>query len=96
MDYTNAFDSVHRNKLLKCLKKVDIPDKLITLTALALIHTRAGVKLNREFTEEFIVKCGVKQGDPLSATLFSLGIGKILKEMELRGNITTRLKQCIA
>jgi len=43
-----------------------------------------------------IVKCGIKQGDPLSATLFSLVIDTILKQMELRGNITTRLKQCIA
>jgi len=28
--------------------------------------------------------------------LFSLVIDTILKQMELRGNITTRLKQCIA
>jgi len=64
--------------------------------ALTLIHTRARVKVNRDFTEEFIVNCGVKQGDPLSATLFSLVIDTLLKQMELRGNITTRLKQCIA
>ena len=31
--------------------------------------------------------------DPLSATLFSLFIDTILKQMGLRGNITTRLKQ---
>ena len=35
-----------------------------------------------------------KQGDPLSATLFSTAMDSILKEMELRGNISTRLKQC--
>ena len=64
--------------------------------ALTLIHTRARVKVNRDFTEEFIVKCRVKQGDPLSATLFSLFIDTILKQMELRGNITTCLKQCTA
>jgi len=96
VDYTYAFDSVHRNKLIECLKKFDVPDKLIRLIALTLIHTRAKVKVNRDFTEEFIAKCGVKQGDPLSATMFSLVIDTILKQMELRGNITTRLKQCIA
>ena len=96
MDYTHAFDSVHRNKLIECLKKFDVPDKLIRLMALTLIHTRARVKVNRDFTEEFIVKCRVKQGDPLSATLFSLFIDTILKQMELRGNITTCLKQCTA
>jgi len=94
--YTHAFGSVHRNKLLGCLKKFDVPDKLIRLIALILIHTRARFKVNRDFTEECIVKCGVKQGDPLSATLFSLVIDTILKQMELRGNIAKRQKQCIA
>jgi len=47
VDYTHAFDSVHRNKLIECLKKFYV------------IHTRARVKVNGNFTEEFIVKCGV-------------------------------------
>jgi hypothetical protein len=37
-----------------------------------------------------------KQGDPLSATLFSNAMDSILKKMELRGNISTILKQCTA
>jgi hypothetical protein len=27
VDYTHAFDSVYRNKLIECLKKFDVPDK---------------------------------------------------------------------
>ena len=38
----------------------------------------------------------VKQGDPLSATLFNIAMDCILQKMDLRGNISTRLKQCIA
>jgi hypothetical protein len=38
----------------------------------------------------------VKQGDPLSATLFSIVIDDILKQPELMGNVSTRLKQCSA
>jgi len=41
VDYTHAFDSVYRNKLIECLKKFDVPDKLIRLIALTLIQTRA-------------------------------------------------------
>ena len=78
------------------IKEIYVPDKFIRLIALTLIHIRARVKVNRDFTEEFMVKCGVKQGDPLSATVFSLVTDTILKQMELRGNITTRLEQCIA
>ena len=40
---------------------------------------------------------GVKQGNPLPATLFSTVIDEIFKQLELRGNNTsTRLKQCSA
>ena len=39
---------------------------------------------------------GVKQGYPLSATPFSIVIDDILKQLKLRGNISTRLKQCSA
>jgi len=44
VDYTHAFDSVYRNKLIECLKKYDVPDKLIRLTALTLIQTRAELR----------------------------------------------------
>jgi len=53
VDYTHAFDSVHRNKLIECLKKFDVPDKIIRLIALTPIHTRVRVTVNRDFTEEF-------------------------------------------
>jgi hypothetical protein len=67
VDYTHAFDSVHGNTLIECLKKFDVPDKLlvIRIIALTLKHTRARVKINRDYTEEFKVKCGAKQGGPL-------------------------------
>jgi hypothetical protein len=95
VDYTHVFDSVYRNKP-ECLKKSDVPDKLIRFIALTLLQTRAQDKINRDFTEEFIVECRVKQEDPLSATLFSLVIDTTLKQIGLRGNISTRLKQCTA
>ena len=52
--------------------------------------------INRDLTEEFVVEWVVKQGDPLLATLLSSVIDRILKQMGLRGNITTCLKQCTA
>jgi len=96
VDYTHAFDSVYRNKLTECLKIFDVPEKLVRLIALTLIQTRAWVKINRHFTEEFIVECGVRQGDTLPATFFNLVVDTIWKQMGIRGNITTCLKQCTA
>jgi len=45
----------YRNKIIECLMEFEVPDKLIRLTVLTLTHTRARFKVNRDFTEEFIV-----------------------------------------
>ena len=92
VDYTHAFDSVNRNKLTECLKKFDVPDKLIRLIALTLKDTTARVKINKDYTEESIVKCGVKQGDPLSATLFNLDIDTIFNR---KYYITSETMYCL-
>ena len=95
-DYTKAFDSINRNKVLECLNQHKIPAKLKKLIALTLTGTNAIVKINNEFTDKFSVQTGVKQGDPLSATLFSIAMDSILQKMELSRNFSTRLKQCSA
>ena len=51
------------------------------------------IRINNVFAGKFEVRTGVKKGDPLVVTLFSIGMDSILKKMELRGNICTRLRQ---
>jgi hypothetical protein len=94
IDYTQEFDSVFRDKIIKCLNEYEIPSKLIKLIARTLQDTKARVKVNQNCTEKFEIMTEVKQGHPLSETLFSIIIDDILKQLELRGNISTRLKQC--
>jgi hypothetical protein len=96
IDYTQAFNSVYRDKIIKCLNKYDIPSKLIKLIAKTLQDTKVRVKVNQNYTENFEISTGEKQGDPLSITLFSIVIDDILKQLELKCNISTRLKQCSA
>jgi len=96
VDYSQAFDSINRNKITECLIKYEVPIKLIKLIELTLTNTVAKVKIGNQFTNEFRIVSGVKQGDPLSATLFSIVIDHILKQFDLRGNITTCIKQCSA
>jgi hypothetical protein len=69
---------------------------VVRLIELTLINTRLRVKINKEYTEEFKVESEVKQRYPLSATLFSIVVDVILKQLDLKGNISTHLKQCSA
>jgi len=54
------------------------------------------VKVNNSYSEWFATKTGVRQGDPLSALLFSVVLDSVITNLEIRGNITTRLKQICA
>jgi len=96
IDYTHAFDLVFRDKIIECLNKYEIPSKLIKLIGRTLQYTKARVNVNQNYTEKFELTTGMKQGDPLSATLFGIVIDDILKQLELRGNISTCLTQCSA
>jgi hypothetical protein len=69
IDYTQAFDSVYRGKIIQCLNKYNIPSKLIKLIAKTLQDIKVRVKVKQNYTEKFEILMGVKQGDPLSATV---------------------------
>jgi hypothetical protein len=53
IDYTHAFDSTKRNKILDSLIQNKIPSKLIELINLTLENTKAKVKINNSHTAEF-------------------------------------------
>jgi hypothetical protein len=55
IDDAHAFDLVKRNKIIECLFQYCIPVKLIRLIKLTFEKTRAKVKVNNKFTEEFQV-----------------------------------------
>ena len=89
-DYTQAFDSVNRNKIMECLPLFKVPAKLIRLIELTQINTTERSKINNEYRQEFKVDSGLKQGDPLSTNLFIVVLDVILKQLNLRKNIPTR------
>jgi hypothetical protein len=60
-----------------------VPAKLIRLIELTLINTRASIKINDGYAEEFKVESGVKQGDPLSTTLFHVVVDVTVKQLDL-------------
>jgi hypothetical protein len=87
VDFKQAFDSVNMSLVSESLKEYRIPRKLIGTTALTLKNTTAKFKINNEVSESLIVNTGVKQGDLLSALLFSVIMDQVLKSLDIRGNI---------
>jgi hypothetical protein len=72
---------------------MQIPEKIVSLVNLVTQHSKAKIKLNNEYTEQIEVKTGIKQGDPLSTILFCTLMESLMKKLEIRGSISTRLKQ---
>ena len=85
-----------RETILTSLHLNKIHPKLINLIKLTLENTTAKVKGKSTYTTDFRVDIGVKQGDPLSPTLFNLVIDTVLTQLHLRGNVSTRLKLLMA
>jgi hypothetical protein len=73
-----------------------VPKKIIRLIRLTFTNSTAKVKIGNQLTEEFRIVSGVKQGDTLSTTLFSTVVNNVLKQLDLKGIISTRIKQCSA
>jgi hypothetical protein len=71
----------------------NIPDKLIRLIELTIQRTKIKVKINNNYTEWLDRKTGVRQGNPIPALLFSVVLNIVTTNLEVQGNITSRLKQ---
>ena len=59
-------------------------------------QTKMKVKVNNSYSELFEMKIGDSQGDPLSTLLFTVVLDSVITNLEVRGNMTTRLKQICA
>ena len=79
IDYSQAFDSVYRANVIEHPNKYGIPSKIINLLVKTLHNTKAKDKVNQACTANFEISTGVKQGDPLSATLFIIVIDYIIQ-----------------
>lgn len=70
IDFKKAFDKLNRNRLLYAMNALNIPQKIINLTKMTLVHNEAQVLTPAGLTDEFSITTGVRQGDVLSPTLF--------------------------
>jgi hypothetical protein len=60
---------------------------------MTLQNTEASVKIENLTSKPFSISSGVHQGDPLSATIFNLILDSVIKKLDLRGDISLKMKQ---
>jgi ssDNA-binding Zn-finger/Zn-ribbon topoisomerase 1 len=77
IDLEKAFDCIDRTLLLYRLLCNNIDGKVYKIIKRMYTNTTSCLKLNNIFTDWFEVTCGVRQGDNLSPTLFSLLINDL-------------------
>jgi len=85
-----------QKKTIQILQELRIPNKLIRLIKMAIQNTEASVKIENLTSNPFLISSGVCQGDPLSATIFNLMLNLVIKKLNLRGDVSLKLKQVVA
>ena len=82
IDFQKAFDSVDRNLLFFKLSQIGVTGKFYQALLAMYSNPRSRVLLNEYETDYFSCPIGVKQGDSISATLFSIFINDLAKEVK--------------
>ena len=86
VDLEKAFDWVNRNLLLYRLIGHNIQGKMYNAVKSILSNTKSCVQLESDSnTNWFNNICGVRQGDSLSPTLFSLYVNDLVKTLKEKG-----------
>ena len=81
VDFEKAFDKVDRDLLFYKLRKMKIGGKLLESIRTVYTDCFACVNVNNYCTDWFETNYGVRQGDPLSPTLFGLYINDLAESI---------------
>ena len=79
IDFSKAFDSIHRPTLWKILKSYGIPTKLVTAIEKIYENSSCCIRTEDGLSSWFKVLTGVRQGCILSPLLFAIAIDWVLR-----------------
>ena len=79
VDFSKAFNSVHRGKMEKIILAYGIPKEIVTAIMILYRNTKSVVRSQDDDTELFDILAGVLQGDTLAPFLFERCLGYVLR-----------------
>ena len=79
VDFTKAFDSIHRGKMEQILLAYNLPKETVTAITILYRNTKVKVCLLDGDTEYFDIVTGVLQGDMLAPYLFIICLDYVLR-----------------
>ena len=74
IDFYKAFDTISHEYIISTASKLGIPDTLLKWIKIFLYNLTAQLNLNGSLSDLIPIKCGIRQGCPLSMLLFLIGI----------------------
>ena len=79
VDFTEAFDSIHRGKMEQILLAYGIPKETVAAITILYRNTKVKVRSPDGDTEYFDIVAGVLQGDTLAPYLFIICLDYVLR-----------------
>ena len=79
VDFTKAFDSIHRGKMEQILLAYGIPEETVAAITILYRNTKVKVRSPDGDTEYFDIVAGVLQGDTLAPYLFIICLDYVLR-----------------
>ena len=81
VDFTKAFDSIHRGKMEQILLAYGIPKETVAAITILYKNTKVNVRSPDGDTEYFDIVAGVLQGDTLAPYLFIICLDYVLRTL---------------
>ena len=94
IDFKKAFDTVWHGGLFYKLQQMGINGHFLETLQNIYKNTRCAVNLDSQLTQFFPCKKGVRQGDPLSPTLFNIFLNDLFTELKNGNCDPVSLENC--